>query len=76
MEVMVRIDGYHDHKGWNWVRGRFLEMDKGTVRGALGAQVFNNEVRTRTGYSIAEFSPAGINLDEVKHACDLSPKKP
>ncbi len=46
MEVMVRIDGYHDHKGWNWVRGRFLSMDKGTVRGMMGAQVFNIEVRT------------------------------
>jgi hypothetical protein len=76
MEVMVRIDGYHDHKGWNWVRDRFLEMDKGTVRGALGAQVFNIEVKTRTGYSIAEFSPAGLNLDEMKHACDLTPHKP
>jgi hypothetical protein len=76
MEVMVRIDGYHDHKGWNWVRDRFLSMDKGTIRGMLGAQVFNIEVRTRTGYSIAEFSPAGLNLDEVKHACDLTPHKP
>ncbi len=76
MEVMVRIDGSHDHKGWNWVRGRFLAMDKGTIRGAIGAEVFNVEVRTRTGYAIAEFSPAGLNLDEVKHACDLTPHKP
>jgi hypothetical protein len=76
MEVMVRIDGSHDHKGWNWVRGRFLSMDKGTVRGVIGAQVFNLEVRTRTGYSIAEFSPGGLNLDEVKRACDLTPHKP
>lgn len=76
MEVMVRIDGYHDHKGWNWVRGHFLAMDKGTIRGMLGAEVFNIEVRTRTGPQIAEFSPAGINLDEVKHACDLTPHKP
>jgi len=76
MEVMVRIDGSHDHKGWNWVRDRFLAMDKGTVRGAIGAQVFNVEVRTRTGYAIAEFSPAGLNLDEFKHACDLTPHKP
>ena len=76
MEVMVRIDGYHGHKGWNWLRGRFLSMDKGTVRGAMGAQTFNVEIRTRTGYSIAEFSPAGLNLDEVKHACDLTPHKP
>jgi hypothetical protein len=76
MEVMVRIDGSHDHKGWNWVRGRFLAMDKGTVRGSIGAQVFNVEVRTRTGYAIAQFSPAGLNLDEVRHACDLTPHKP
>jgi hypothetical protein len=76
MEVMVRIDGSHDHKGWNWIQDRFLSMDKGTIRGAIGAQVFNIEVRTRTGYSIAEFSPAGLNLDEVKHACDLTPHKP
>jgi hypothetical protein len=76
MEVLVRIDGYHDHKGWNWVRGHFLAMDKGTVRGMLGGEVFNIEVRTRTGAQIAEFSPAGINLDEVKHACDLTPHKP
>jgi hypothetical protein len=76
MEVMVRVDGYHDHKGWNWVRGRVLDMDKGTVRGMLGADVFNVEVRTRTGYAIAEFSPAGLNLGEVKSACDLTPHKP
>jgi hypothetical protein len=76
MEVMVRIDGSHDHKGWNWVRGHFLSMDKGTVRGAIGAEVFNVEVRTRTGYAIAEFSPGGLNLEEVKHACDLTPHKP
>ena len=76
MEVMVRIDGSHDHKGWNWVRGRFLAMDKGTVRGMLGAEIFNIEVRTRTGPQIAEFSPAGLDLGEVKRACDLTPHKP
>lgn len=76
MEVRVRIDGSNDHKGWNWVRGHFLAMDKGTVRGAIGAQLFNVEVKTRTGYAIGEFSPAGLNLDEVRHACDLTPHKP
>jgi hypothetical protein len=76
MEIMVRIDGYHDHKGWNWVRDHFLAMDKGTIRGMLGAQVFNIEVRTRSGPEIAEFSPAGIDLGEVKQACDLTPHKP
>jgi hypothetical protein len=76
MEVRVRFDNSNDHKGWNWVRGHFLAMDKGTVRAAIGAQVFNVQIRTRTGYAIAEFSPAGLNLDEVKRSCDLTPKKP
>ena len=76
MEVMVRIDNYHDHKGWNWVRGRFLAMDKGTIRGLIGAEVFNVELRTRTGPQIAEFSPGGLDLAEVKHSCDLTPHKP
>src|ERR1019366_3676105 len=76
MEVMVRIDRSHDHKGWNWVRGHFLAMDKGTVRAAIGAEVFNVEVRTRSGSQIAEFSPAGLNLDEVRKSCDLTPHKP
>jgi len=76
MEVRVRINDNHDNKGWNWVRGHFLAMDKGTVRAAIGAQVFNVEVKTRAGYSIAEFSPGGLNLDEVRHVCDLTPHKP
>jgi hypothetical protein len=76
MEVMVRIDGSHDHKGWNWVSGRFLSMDKGTVRGVIGAELFNLEVRTRTGPQISEFSPGGLNLGEVKSVCDLTPHKP
>jgi hypothetical protein len=77
MEVMVRIDGYHDHKGWSWVRDRFLAMDKGTIRGVLNAQVFNIEARTRNGGpEIAEFSPGGIDLGLVKQSCDLTPHKP
>ncbi len=76
MEVMVRIDGSHEHKGWNWVRGHFLAMDKGTVRGMIGAQVFNVEVRTRSGPQIAEFSPTGLDLGEVRKSCDLTPHKP
>ena len=51
-------------------------MDKGTTRGLLGAQVFNIELPTASGRQIAEFSPAGLNLDEVRKACDLTPKKP
>lgn len=76
MQVRVRYDSGHDSKGWNWVGGHFLAMDKGTVRAAIGAQVFNVEVRTRTGYAIAEFSPGGLNLATVKQVCDLTPKKP
>jgi hypothetical protein len=28
MEVMVRVDDTHGYHGWNWIRGRFLSMDK------------------------------------------------
>jgi len=76
LEVMVRIDETHGYHGWNWERGHFLSMDKGTTRGLLGAQVFNIELPTASGRQIAEFSPAGLNLDEVRKACDLTPKKP
>jgi len=76
MEVMVRIDDYHDHHGWNWVNGHFLSMDKGTARGLIGATIFNVEVRTPSGSQIAEFSPAGLRLDRLKDACGLTPKKP
>ena len=76
LEVMVRIDDYHGYHGWNWERGHFLSMDKGTVRGLISAQVFKIELPTRSGRQIAEFSPAGLNVDEVRHACDLTPKKP
>jgi len=76
LEVEVRVDNVHYFKGWNWVRGHFLAMDKGTTRGMLGAQVFKVELPTRSGRQIAEFSPAGLNFDRVKEACDLTAKKP
>jgi hypothetical protein len=76
LEVMVRIDDAHAYHGWNWVRGHFLSMDKGTTRGMIGSQVFKVELPTRSGRQIAEFSPAGLNLDQVRQACDLTPKKP
>jgi hypothetical protein len=76
LEVEVRADDVHYFKGWNWMRGHFLSMDKGTVRGLMGAQVFNIALPTRSGRQIAEFSPAGLNFDRVKQACDLTPKKP
>ena len=74
--VEVRVDDTHYYKGWNWMRGHFLSMDKGTVRGMMSAQVFNIALPTRSGRQIAEFSPAGLNLGRVKQACDLTPKKP
>ncbi len=76
MEVMVRVDDTHSNHGWNWVRGRFLSMDKGTARELIGAHVFKVEIRGRNGPEIAEFSPAGVDLSRVKQACDLTPKKP
>jgi hypothetical protein len=76
LEVMVRVDDAHYFKGWNWVRGHFLSMDKGTTRGLIGSQVFKVELRTRSGRQIAEFSPGGLHLDRIKQACDLTPKKP
>lgn len=76
LEVMVRIDDVHYYKGWNWLRGHYLSMDKGTLRGLLGAQVFNIALPTRSGRQIAEFSPGGLNFDRVKQACDLTGKKP
>jgi hypothetical protein len=76
LDVMVRIDDTHGHHGWNWVRGHFLSMDKGTTRGLIGAQVFKVELPTRSGRQIAEFSPAGLDLDQVRRACDVTPRKP
>jgi hypothetical protein len=76
MEVLVRVDNAHSRHGWNWVNGHFLSMDKGTTRELLGADVFKAEIQTPRGPEIATFSPAGINLDRVKRACDLTPKKP
>jgi hypothetical protein len=76
LEVEVRIDGTHHNKGWNWLRGHYLSMDKETTRGLLGAQVFNIALPTRSGRQIAEFSPAGLDFGRVKEGCDLTPKKP
>jgi hypothetical protein len=75
MEVLVRVDNTHDSHGWDW-HGRVLQMDKGTTRAMLGAQVFKIEVRTRSGAQIAEFSPVGVDLNLIHQACDLTPKKP
>lgn len=76
LEVEVRIDDTHAYHGWNWERGQFLSMDKGTTRGMIQGQVFNIALPTRSGRQIAEFSPTGLNLDMVRKECDLTPKKP
>ena len=76
LEVEVRIDETHSFHGWNWVRGHFLSMDKGTTRGMIGAQVFNVAMPTGYGREIAEFTPSGLNIDQVRQACDITPKKP
>jgi hypothetical protein len=51
-------------------------MDKGTTRGLIGGQIFNIELPTRSGRQIAEFSPSGLDLEQVRRSCDLTPKKP
>jgi hypothetical protein len=76
LEAEVRVDDVHYRKGWNWERGHFLSMDKGTARGLIGAEVFNIALPTRSGREIAEFSPAGLDLNQVRQSCDLTPKKP
>lgn len=76
IEVMVRVDDTHHYHGWNWIRGRFLSMDKGTTRELMGAHIFKVQIPGPRGPEIAEFSPAGLDLVRVKQACDLTPKKP
>jgi hypothetical protein len=76
IEVEVRVDDVHNYRGWNWMPRQSLAMDKGTARGMIGAQVLNIALPTSNGRQIAEFSPAGLNVDEVRHACDITPKKP
>ena len=76
MRVRVRADDAHDDRSWNWVNGRFLSMDKGTVRAMIGAHLFRVEFGTPDGARIAEFSPAGLDLNRVRDACDLMPKRP
>lgn len=76
IEVMVRVDDTHHYHGWNWIRGRFLSMDKGTTRELIGAHIFKVQIPGRRGPEIAEFSPAGLDLARVHQDCDLKPKKP
>jgi hypothetical protein len=76
MHVRVRADNSHDEHNWNWVNGHFLAMDKGTTRELIGAQLFRIEFNTPDGPRIAEFSPAGLDLNLVHDACGLTPKRP
>jgi hypothetical protein len=76
MRVRVRADNDHHDHAWNWVNGHFLSMDKGTARELIDAHLFRIEFRTPEGPRIAEFSPAGLDLNRVRDACGLTPKKP
>jgi hypothetical protein len=76
MRVVVRVDQSHDQRSWNWVNGEFLAMDKDTTREILGAQIFKVQFLTPDGPQIAEFSPAGLDQQMVRTACNLKPKKP
>lgn len=76
MRVRVRVDDSHDEHSWNWVRGHFLSMDKGTTREMIGAHIFRIEFQTPQGSEIAEFAPEGVDLAAVRKACGLTPKKP
>jgi hypothetical protein len=71
LEVRVRADEKHSNHGWNWINGRFLSMDKGSVRELVQAKVFKIEFRSFDGSEIASFSPAGANLDRFRQACGL-----
>jgi hypothetical protein len=42
----------------------------------MQAHVFNVAIPTRSGRQIAEFQPEGLDVDQVRKACDLTPKKP
>lgn len=75
MEVLVRVNDSHSNHGWNWTPD-FLAMDKGTIREMIGAHIFKIQYLGNGGQSIAEFSPAGLDLARVSKACGLTPKKP
>ena len=76
MHVLVRVDNSHDTHNWNWIRGHFLAMDKGTTRELIGAHLFRVEFQTPGGPEIAEFSPEGLSLNDAEKSCGLKPKKP
>jgi hypothetical protein len=71
LEVRVRADDKHSNHGWNWINGHFLSMDKGSTRELVHAKMFKIEFRSLDGPEIANFSPAGLNLDRFRQACGL-----
>jgi hypothetical protein len=73
---MVRVDNHHSKHNWKWVNGDFLAMDEDTAREVLQANIFNVQFLTPDGPQIAEFTPAGIDLGQVRQACGLKPEKP
>ena len=76
MRVTVRVDNYHTNRNWNWVNGDFLAMDEDTARQLIGANIFKVQFITKDDPQIAEFSPAGLDLGQVRKACGLKPEKP
>jgi hypothetical protein len=75
VEMRVRADAHLDSHGWNW-NGRFLSMDKDSVRRLVGAGVFKIELPgPGVPDNIANFSPAGLNLTQFGAACHLKPKR-
>jgi hypothetical protein len=73
VQVVTREDNHHDTHGWNW-DGRFLAMDKDTVRRLVGSSVFKVELPGPQEGNIASFSPAGLDLTQFENACHLKPK--
>ncbi|MFZ0286676.1 MAG: hypothetical protein WAL32_15730 [Terriglobales bacterium] len=76
MSVRVRVDNSNSRHHWNWVNGKFLAMDKDTIRQLIGANIFKVEFETPRGRQIAEFTPTGLDLARVRKDCNLKPQKP
>lgn len=76
MRVTVRVDNSHSNHSWKWVNGDFLAMDDDTARQLIRANIFKVEFETREGPQIAEFTPTGLDLNQVRQACDIKPQKP
>ena len=77
LEVRVRIDDVSQHQGWNWVRGHFLSMDKGTDsrpdrRPGLQDRTSHPQ-RAPDRRILPRRSESGPSASK---ACDITPKKP